>query len=80
MKNFGARPFKFQTSIQQENEETGQNYPVLAAVKRSLAYHCKYSLAIFHEKVLFCCLFRNFSPHFDDFVHKFYLRFTFGNE
>ena len=57
LKKFGARNFKFQTSIQQEKEEIGQNYPVLVAVKRSLAYHCKYSLGIFHENVLFCCFY-----------------------
>ena len=67
-------------SIQQENEETGQNYPVLAAFKRKIAYHCKYSLGIFHENVLFCCLFENSSPTLDVFIHNFCLQFTFGNK
>ena len=39
--------------MQQESEETGQNHPLLAAVKRMIAYHCKHFSGIFHENVYF---------------------------
>ena len=70
----------FLTPIQQEKEETGQNYPTLAAFKRKIAYHCEHSLGIFNENVLFCCLYGNSSPNLDIFIHNFCLQFTFGNK
>ena len=44
--------------MQQESKETGQNYPLLAAVKRKIAYHCKHF--IFHENVYFVVYLESF--------------------
>ena len=68
----------FKTSIHQENEETRQSYPLLAAAKRKIII--VNTPWVSFMKTFYFVLFGNSSPNLDVFIHNFCLQFTFGNE